>query len=130
MGNGGKIFDNFRNNPLNLQIPLQRTLSALMFLHSYCIISSNIAFVIQRNVLVCEQSNGRHDNLQTYNIAVGRCFLGACEGTSLCSQLVYSSYFQQGFRGTSGVREWLPRVPPKQVEFVWDGVFNHSSKRS
>jgi len=31
--------------------------------------------VIQRDVLVCEQFNCRHDGLQTYMTAVGRCFL-------------------------------------------------------
>jgi len=43
--------------------------------HSYCVIASNIPFVIQRDLLVCEQSDRRHDSLQTYLIAVGRCFL-------------------------------------------------------
>jgi len=31
--------------------------------------------VIQCDVLVCEQSDRRHDSLQTYVSAVGRCFL-------------------------------------------------------
>ena len=31
--------------------------------------------MIQRDVLVCEQSDRRHDSLQTYITAVGRCFL-------------------------------------------------------
>jgi len=44
-------------------------------MHPYCIISSNIPFVIQCDVLVCEQSDCRHDSLQTYITAVGRCFL-------------------------------------------------------
>ena len=44
-------------------------------MHSYCVIPSNIPFVIQRDVLVCEQSDRRHDSLQTYITAVGRCFL-------------------------------------------------------
>jgi len=43
--------------------------------HSYCVIPSNIPFVIQRDVLVCEQSDRRHDSLQTYITAVSRCFL-------------------------------------------------------
>jgi len=43
--------------------------------HPYCVIPSNIPFVIQRDVLVCEQFNRRHDSLQTYMTAVGRCFL-------------------------------------------------------
>jgi len=43
--------------------------------HSYCVIPSNIPFVIQRDVLVYEQSDRRHDSLQTYITAVGRCFL-------------------------------------------------------
>jgi len=32
-------------------------------------------FVIQRDELVCEQSDRRHDSLKTYITAVGRCFL-------------------------------------------------------
>ena len=44
-------------------------------MHSYCVVPSNIPFVIQRDVLVCEQSDRRHDSLQTYITAVGRCFL-------------------------------------------------------
>jgi len=39
---------------------------------------SNIPFVIQRNVLVCEQSNNWHDSLRTYITvcsSVDRCFL-------------------------------------------------------
>jgi len=43
--------------------------------HSYCVIPSNIPFVIQRGVLVCEQSDRRHDSLQTYISTVDRCFL-------------------------------------------------------
>jgi len=43
--------------------------------HSYCTIPSNIPFVIQRDVLVCKQSDRRRDSLQTYITAVGRCFL-------------------------------------------------------
>jgi len=50
-------------------------ISALVFVHSFCVIPSNIPFVIQRNVLVCKQSNSRHVGLQTYIAAVGRCFL-------------------------------------------------------
>jgi len=45
-----------------------------MFLHLKCVIPSNIPFVIQRDVLVCEQSDRRHDSPQTYITAVGRCF--------------------------------------------------------
>jgi len=37
--------------------------------------SCNIPFVIQRDVLVCEQSDRRHVSLQTYIAAVGPCFL-------------------------------------------------------
>jgi len=37
------------------------------------VISNNITFVIQCKLLVCEQSNSRHDSLQTY-ITIGRCF--------------------------------------------------------
>ena len=44
-------------------------------MHSYCVIPSNIPFLIQHDVLVCEQSDRRHDSLQTYLTAVGRCFL-------------------------------------------------------
>ena len=44
-------------------------------MHSYCVIPSNIPFVIQRDVLVCEQSDRRHVSLQTYITADGRCFL-------------------------------------------------------
>jgi len=51
------------------------TLVLSCFVHSYCVIPSNIPFVIQRDVLVCEQSDLRHDSLQTYITAVGRCFL-------------------------------------------------------
>jgi len=43
--------------------------------YSYCVILSNIPFVIQRDVLVCEQSDRQHDSLQIYITAVGRCFL-------------------------------------------------------
>ena len=46
-----------------------------MFCAFYCRITSNIPFVIQRDVLVCEQSNSREGSLQTYITAVGRCFL-------------------------------------------------------
>jgi len=42
--------------------------------HLYCVIPSNIPFVIQRDVLVCEQSDRRHDSQQTYIAALGRCF--------------------------------------------------------
>ena len=45
------------------------------FVHSYCVIPSNIPFVIQHDVLVCKQSDRRHDSLQTYITAVGHCFL-------------------------------------------------------
>jgi len=38
--------------------------------HSYSVIPSNIPFVIQRDVLVYEQSDRRHDSLQTYITAV------------------------------------------------------------
>jgi len=31
--------------------------------------------VIQRDVLVCQQSDRRRDSLQTYTTAVGRCFM-------------------------------------------------------
>ena len=51
------------------------TLVLQCFVHSYCVIPSNIPFVIQRDVLVCEQCDRRHDSLQTYITAVGRCFL-------------------------------------------------------
>jgi len=51
------------------------TLVLQCFVHSYCVIPSNIPFVIQRDVLVYEQSDRRHDSLQTYITAVGRCFL-------------------------------------------------------
>ena len=44
-------------------------------MHSYCAIPSNILFVIQRDVLVCEQFDRRHDSLLTYITAIGRCFL-------------------------------------------------------
>jgi len=43
--------------------------------HSYSVIPSNIPLVIQRDVLVCEQSDRRHASLQTYITEVGRCFL-------------------------------------------------------
>ena len=46
-----------------------------MFCAFYCRITSNIPFVIQCDVLVCEQSNDREVSLQTYITAVGRCFL-------------------------------------------------------
>jgi len=32
-----------------------------------------------------------------------------------------ASVFQSGFR------EWLPGVPPKQTEFAWEKIRNHSS---
>ena len=51
------------------------TLVLYFFVHSSCVIPSNIPFVIQRDVLVCEQSDRRRDSLQTYITAVGRCFL-------------------------------------------------------
>ena len=44
-------------------------------MRSYRAIPSNIPFVIQLYVLVCEQSDRRRDSLQTYVTAVGRCFL-------------------------------------------------------
>jgi len=44
----------------------------------------------------------------------------------LCLQ---SSVFQPGFRGTSGFREWLSGVPPKQTEIAWGEIRNHSSMR-
>ena len=44
-------------------------------MHSHCVIPSNIPFVIQRDILVYEQSDRRHVSLQTYITAVGRCFL-------------------------------------------------------
>jgi len=47
----------------------------LCSVHSYCAIPSNIPFVIQRDLLVCEQFDRRHDSLQTYITALGRCFL-------------------------------------------------------
>ena len=47
----------------------------LCFMHSYCVIPRNIPFVIQRDVLVSGQFDRRHDSLQTYITAVGRCFL-------------------------------------------------------
>ena len=37
--------------------------------------ASNVPSVIQRDVLICEQSNSWHVSLQTYTTAVGRCFL-------------------------------------------------------
>jgi len=39
------------------------------------------------------------------------------------------SVFQPGFRGSSGFREWLPEVPPKQTEIAWDEIRNHSYMR-
>jgi len=42
------------------------TLVFWCFVHPYYIIPSNIPFVIQRDVIVCEQSNRRHNSLQTY----------------------------------------------------------------
>jgi len=47
----------------------------LCFVHSFCVIPSNIPFVSHSDVLVCEQSDRRHDSLQTYITAIGRCFL-------------------------------------------------------
>jgi len=37
------------------------------------------------------------------------------------------SGFQPGFRGTSGFHEWLTGATPKQTEFAWDEIRNHSS---
>ena len=44
----------------------------------------------------------------------------------LCLQ---SCVFQAGFRGTSGFREWLPRILPKQTEIAWGEIRNHISMR-
>jgi len=41
------------------------TLVLYCFVHSYCVIPNNIPLVIQRDVLVCEQSDRQHDSLQT-----------------------------------------------------------------
>ena len=39
----------------------------------------------------------------------------------------YNSVFQPGFHETSGFREWLPGVPPKQTEISWDEIRKHAS---
>jgi len=44
----------------------------------------------------------------------------------LCVRL---SAFQPGFLGISGFHEWLTGVPPKQTEFAWDEIRDHSSMR-
>jgi len=49
-----------------------RQIGASMFCAFYCWFTSNIPFVIQRDVLVYEQSNSREVSLQTYITAVGR----------------------------------------------------------
>jgi len=54
---------------------MKMNLIVYCFVNSYCVIPSNIPFVIQRDVLVCEQSDRWHVSLQTYIAAVGRCFL-------------------------------------------------------
>jgi len=46
---------------------------------AFGVIPSNIPFVIQRDVLVSEQSDRRRDSLQTYITAVGRFSCGAFE---------------------------------------------------
>jgi len=42
---------------------------------------------------------------------------------------VHTSVFQPAFRETSGFREWLPGVRPKQTEIAWDEIRDHSSMR-
>jgi len=52
------------------------TLVLHRFAHSYRMLSGNILFIIQRNVLICKQSssNSWHDSLLTYITAIGHCF--------------------------------------------------------
>jgi len=38
------------------------------------------------------------------------------------TSMIYSTVFQPGLRGTSGFREWLPGVQPKQTEI---SIFTH-----
>jgi len=38
--------------------------------------------------------------------------------------------FSTGVRGTSGFREWLPGVLPKQTDFAWDEIRSRSSRSS
>ena len=60
-------------------------------MHSYCVIPSNTPFIIQRDVLVYEQSNRQHDSVQTYITAVGRCFLCFVSNAQrFCSSSFYS----------------------------------------
>ena len=56
------------------------------------VISSNIPFVIQRNVFVCEQSNSWRDShsLQTYTTTAGCCFLCACTTLSFTERTTLS----------------------------------------
>ena len=60
---------------------LQRTNCVLCFVHAYCVISSNMPFVIQRIVLVCEQSKQARQPANLQNRSC-RCFLCACERTT------------------------------------------------
>ena len=54
--------------------PWVRNKISLLYYY-YCAFPSNIPFVIQRDVRVCEQSDRWHDSLQTYIAPVGCCFL-------------------------------------------------------
>ena len=54
-------------------------------MYSQCLIPTNLPLMIQRDVLVCQQSICWRVNLQTYIAAAGRCFLCACDAERSCS---------------------------------------------
>jgi len=65
-------------NKIFTKFGVQRIVDTLVlqcFVHSYCVIPSNVPFMNQHDALVCEQSDHWHDSLQTYITAVSRCFL-------------------------------------------------------
>ena len=73
--NNGEFYETHVAYRLVLVHSIVDTLVLSCFVHSYCAIPSDIPFAIQRDALVCAQSDRRHVSLQTYITAVGRCFL-------------------------------------------------------
>ena len=56
-------------NKIFTKFGVQRIVDTLVlqcFVHSYCVIPSNVPFMNQHDALVCEQSDHWHDSLQTY----------------------------------------------------------------
>jgi len=95
------------------------------FVHPYCVVPSNVPFVIQRNVHVCEPSDSRYVSLQNYTTAVGRSFLWRTRTPNVfvrCHSISKSSSAEpnRGFPDPWGfeTRFWGVRNANFECEFV------------